>query len=380
MTVRSKRRAPGEGGLYPRQDGKWEGRADFGYTPDGRRVRRRVVAATKREAAQRLAALMAERERGALPDASRWTVSAWLDHWVETAELRPRTRITYRANVRHLSEYLGRTQLRKLAPADVSRYMTARLSGEKPAKAQTVRNEFSALRRALEVARRHRLITENVCHLVSAPRVEREERQPLTPEEVRKFLAAAQGHPWEAAFVLTASTGLRRAEVLGLSWADVDLVAGSVRVERTLVRYDRGFHRDAPKTASSRRSIAIPPPVVEVLKRHRAQQVEERLRASAWLNEWDLVFVDGPGAPIEFRRLHDEFHALLKRAKVRRVRFHDLRHGAATYLLASGVPMKVVQEVLGHAQMSITADLYSHVLPELRRDAADRMGDVLFSS
>ena len=259
--------------------------------------------------------------------------------------------------------------------------MRARLTEEpRAASPQTVKNEHSVLRKALEVARRHRYVEDNVARLVSSPRVERSEVNPLHPDEVRKLLDAAREDRLEALFVLTASTGLRRGEVLGLSWADIDFEAGSVRVDRALARYDREFHRDAPKTRSSRRTIAVPQFVVETLRRHRVRQAEEKLRASAWLNEWDLLFTGEMREPIDPRRLHDQFRALLKRAGVRQVRFHDLRHGAATYLLAGGVPMKVVQEILGHAQMSMTSDLYSHVLPELQRDAADRIGDVLFGS
>ncbi len=146
------------------------------------------------------------------------------------------------------------------------------------------------------------------------------------------------------------------------------------------MRYDKAFHMDPPKTRQSKRTIAIPRHVVEALRAHRVRQVEAKLQAAAWLNEWDLVFTDEAGQPVESRALHDQFVGLLKAARVRRVRFHDLRHGAATYLLAQGVPMKVVQDVLGHSQISMTADLYSHVVPELRRDAANRMGDVLFGS
>jgi integrase len=149
-------------------------------------------------------------------------------------------------------------------------------------------------------------------------------------------------------------------------------------VERTLVWYHGAFHLDPPETAASRRVVAIPTPVVELLRAHRLRQLEQRLGAPAWGNEWELVFTNEIGEPIGPRAIHHSFSRVLKDAGLRHVRFHDLRLGAATFLLAQGVPMKVVQEVLGHAQMSITADLYSHVVPELRREAADRIGEGLF--
>lgn len=170
--------------------------------------------------------------------------------------------------------------------------------------------------------------------------------------------------------------------MLGLRWAHVDLDGGSVRVEQALARYDGAYHLDEPKTAQSRRSIAVPAPVVEALRRQLVRQKEQQLSAGpAWAgNEWGLVFTDDFGQPLHNRSVRYQFDKLLTAAGVRHVRFHDLRHGAATFLLAQGVPMKVVQDVLGHAQIAITADLYSHVVPELRRDAADKIGSVLFGS
>ena len=171
---------------------------------------------------------------------------------------------------------------------------------------------------------------------------------------------------------------IRRGEVLGLTWSAVDLDGGAIRVERTLVRLNREFSLAQPKTQQSRRAVAIPDAVVRVLRSHRVRQLEGKLGAATWRNEWDLVFTREDGTPIEPRWLHTQFVGLLDAAGVRRVRFHDLRHGAATVLLLRGVPMKVVQDVLGHSQMKMTSDLYSHVLPELRREAADQMGAALF--
>ena len=377
-----RRRAPGEGALYQRADGKWEASLHVGYATDGKRVRRKAVARTKKEAGERLAALRRDAESGLEPEAARWTVADWLERWLETESkpsVRPRTHLMYQAAVRnHLIPALGRHPLRSLTATHVKAYMGVKAeAGLAP---QTIRNQHATLRRALAIAVRYGYVEKNVAGLVSPPKVRRDEVNPLTPDEVRQFLGAAQGHRQEALFVLAASTGMRLAEVLGVTWGSVDLGAGTVRVEQTLVRYEREFHLDPPKTRQSKRTIAIPGHVVEALRAHRVRQVEDKLKAPLWVNDWDLVFTDEVGRPVESRGLHDEFVGLLDRAKVRRVRFHDLRHGAATYLLAQGVPMKVVQDVLGHSQISMTADLYSHVVPELRRDAADRMGDVLFGS
>lgn len=204
---------------------------------------------------------------------------------------------------------------------------------------------------------------------------------------MKKFLATCQGHPLNALFVALSATGMRVGEALGLSWKHIDLEAGTVRIDQMLYRTPLASRADSemfalgePKTEKSRRTLALPAGAVAVLRGHRTKEVERRLAAAAWLNRWDLAFTGEQGVPLSDRRVRYEFQSLLKRAEItgRRIRLHDLRHGAATYMLAQGVPMKVVQEVLGHSQMSITSDTYSHVLPELQREAADRLGDVLF--
>ena len=293
--------------------------------------------------------------------------------------MRPRTKVTYRAAINgHLVPALGVIPLRDVRPAHIKAYMRAR--DEEGASPQTIRNEFSTLRKALEVAVGEGYLERNYAKkpYTSAPSVPREEMNPLSSDEVKKAMAAAKGHPWEALFVLAAATGLRRAEVLGLTWPCVDLDGGTVRVEKTLQRYDRAFHMEEPKTRRSRRTVPIPSPVVEVLRAHRKRQVEARLASEVWLNEWDLVFVWNIGEPIEAKRLHDEFVALLAHAGVRRVRFHDLRHGAASVLFAQGATMKEIQETLGHSDIGITMNVYTHLGEEMRRGVADKMAAALF--
>lgn len=205
---------------------------------------------------------------------------------------------------------------------------------------------------------------------------------------MRAFLKVSSEHSLGALFVLLSATGLRVGEALGLSWKHIDLDGATIRIEQALYRTplaSRGedgetFALAEPKTEKSRRTLALPAGAVTVLRAHRAKERERRLGAAVWLNGWDLAFTGDQGVPLSDRMVRYAFQGLLKQAGVtgRRVRLHDLRHGAATYMLAQGIPMKVVQEVLGHSQMSITSDTYSHVLPELQREAADRLGDVLF--
>jgi len=385
------RRGPGEGSIYQRGDGKWVAALSLGFKSGGKRYRRRAITETRAAAIAQMEQLKVKAGLGLDAESERWTVEHWLKSWLDTEvrpTLRPRTHEQYASVCNgHLIPALGYRRVRSLTPTDVRAYMQGKL--EAGLSARTVGNHHIILRRALEIAFRYGYVEKNVARLVSAPRARRYKLEPLTPEEMKRFLAACKGHSLEPVFVALGATGMRIGEALGLSWSHIDLQAGTVRIEQILYRMpvvarkaddDEVFALGEPKTEKSRRTLVLPAAAVAILKAHRTKEVERRLAAPAWLNEWDLAFTGDHGIPLSDRMVRYEFQGLLEKAGItgRRIRLHDLRHGAATYMLAQGVPMKVVQEVLGHSQMSITSDTYSHVLPELQREAADRLGDVLF--
>lgn len=206
------------------------------------------------------------------------------------------------------------------------------------------------------------------------PRVERKEIEPLTPDEISAFLGQIGGDRLEALYVLALTTGLRRGELLGLRWMDIDLDRGSLRVVRSLQRVSGRTAFVEPKSTRSRRVVGFAPFVGEVLRVHRARQVAERLASAEEWDDPELVFTTDSGKPLDGMNLTHRFQLLLKRAGVRRRRFHDLRHSCATVLLAQGVPARVVMEMLGHSQISVTMNTYTHVLPALQQEAAARMG------
>ena len=223
-------------------------------------------------------------------------------------------------------------------------------------------------------------MARNVASLVSPPPVKRIERTPLTPEQCGAFLRSAQEHRLASLFIVATATGLRQSELLALQWTDVNFDEDTLRIERSLQRYGRSYHLDGLKTERSRRTIAIPAPVVDALGRRSAAQKADRLTAgSLWIgSDWNLVFATEVGGPLSGVSVTHAFQSALARAGLPIVRFHDARHGTASYLLAAGVDMRTVMEILGHSDIATTANLYSHVLPQLKRSAAVRIGEMLF--
>lgn len=237
---------------------------------------------------------------------------------------------------------------------------------------------------ALDKAVEWKLVAHNVCDMVKPPRIKRYEIQPLTPEQVQQFLAAIQGHRYEALFVLALATGMRRGELLALKWQDINMATGMLQVRRILTHMPMklsgkgGCVEAEPKTEKSRRSILIAPFALEKLKEHRARQAEEKRQAgNAWKDN-DLVCCSLVGGHLHSSHIvFYQFKKLLKDAGLPNIRFHDLRHSSATMLLSLGVHPKVVQEMLGHSQISMTMDIYSHTLPTMQQEAIGKLNTVL---
>jgi integrase len=236
----------------------------------------------------------------------------------------------------------------------------------------------AVLRRALNHAIRWEIVARNVATMVDAPTRESHTVQPFDAEEAAAFLAAIGGHRLEALYCAVLACGLRQGEALGLRWDDVDLNARTLAVRKQL-QYAKGsgFCLVDLKTARSHRTIHLPNVAALQLAEHKRRQAVERLPVGVTWNDWNLVFTSKGGRPLWASNVTHEFQRVLKRAGLRHQRFHDLRHACASLLLAQGVPARVVMEVLGHSQISVTLNTYSHVVPALQREAADRMDDVL---
>jgi len=377
------RRGKGEGSIYKLGDGRWAAAVDLGWS-EGQRRRKVVTGKTRTEVATKLKAVLNAAGAGLPIPSDRLTVAAFLDRWLtQTAKpaLRPRTFESYAMVVRrHLTPAIGRKSLAKLSPDDVQAYCNRKI--EEGLSERTVQYHHAILRRALEQATRWGLTARNVAKLVTPPRVEREEVRPLDGNQTRALLEASRGTRLEALYAIAVSMGLRQSEALGLTWGAVDLHAGTLTVRRSLQRYGGEYHLDEPKTRKSWRTLPFPAPVVELLKAHRARQLEERLAIGpAWDASWDLVFCMEDGTPLSARSVVRDFKATLTRAGLpAATRYHDLRHGAASFALATGTPLKVVQELLGHSTISITADVYGHIAEGMQREATDRIGALLFEA
>ena len=302
----------------------------------------------------------------------------WLDH-IAAARVRPSTLEGYRSKVlTRIVPTLGHFRLDSLQPEHVEAWRDAMLAdGLAPASVLQCQRVLS---RALKVAMQRGKVARNVCTLVDSPTVDREEVQPLTAEEARRVLAVAADQRNAARWSVALALGLRQGEALGLPWSAVDLDAGTLAVRQALQRQvGKGLVIVRPKSRAGRRVISLPGPLVAALRTHRAAQAQERLVAgSMWQNHLELVFTQANGRPVDPGQDYQQWRRLLTAAGVRRARLHDARHTAASLLLAQGVPARVVMEMLGHSQISLTLGTYSHVAPELQQEATDRIGRVLW--
>lgn len=290
--------------------------------------------------------------------------------------VRPLTYAGYKVNVeKHLIPTIGRIPLDQLTPLNVQEMMNQHLAAGLSAK--SVAYIHQVLRTSLGLAVRWDMVSRNVARLVDRPRVQRKPISPLTPDEARTFLGGVRGHRLEALFSVALALGLRQGEALGLRWDDIDFNAGTLRVSHQLQRIDGRLTLVPPKTDKSRRTLVMPSMIAEQLRSHEKRQVAEKLWAGSKWHETGLVFANRVGEPTQARRVIEQFHKALANAGLRRVRFHDLRHSCATLLLVQGISPRVVMEVLGHSEIALTMNAYSHVVPELQREAAQRMQTIL---
>ena len=376
------RNAQGESTIHQDADGRWHGYVSMGVKENGVRDRRHASGSTRAAVVAKVRQLEGKRDAGTAGASGKApTTGAWLEHWLDTIaarRVRPSTLTRYRQLVANqIVPGIGHHRLDRLQPEHVEKlYGDLLAKGLAPA---TVLQAHRVLSRALKVALQRGKIARNVCALVDSPTVDRAEVQPLSGVEARRVLAAAAGERNAARWSVALALGLRQGEALGLPWDALDLEAGSLTVRQALQRQKgQGLVIVAPKSRAGRRTIALPTQLRDALRQHRVAQLAERMAAGPEWEDHGLVFAQPNGRPLDPRSDHRAWRALLAAAEVRGARLHDARHTAATLLLQQGVPARVVMEILGHSQITLTLGTYSHVVPELAEDAARRMGEALW--
>jgi integrase len=366
--------------ITKRKDGLFQGMYTA-QTPDGPK-RKYVYGRKYGEVQRKLAEAMGDAARGIVVDDKNLTVSEYLDRFLEDVQRGSVRGSTYSRDkylvTNHVKPALGRVKLKNLSAMHLQRLY--REKQDAGLSASTVQKVHHVLHKALDQALKWDLIPRNSADAVKAPTPAPKEMHPLSVQEARRLLDTASGDRLEALYVLGVTTGMRRGELLGLKWTDVDLENGRLSIRRALTRTDEGKYvaLTEPKTKGSRRTVKLTQRAVQALRSHLERQLVEIEAAGDLYGDDGLVFATEAGTPINPSNLRQRsFTPLLKRSSLPHIRFHDLRHTCATLLLSKGVHPKFVQELLGHATIAITLDTYSHVMPGMGNQTARAMESTL---
>lgn len=377
-----KGRAHGEGTVFERTGGDrqkpWVAQISVGGG------QRRTVGyyATKQEAVAAKNKALHEIERIKRVRSSRQTLEDYLQYWFEHVHRLPiklSSYVQHRSILHcHILPALGHIPLQKLTVRDVQQFVSQL---QEELSAGRVRTVYNLLHKALKHAVNEDLLMSNVCEKVTLPRLETSERPVLTPLQAQQLVQAVKDHQLEALFVVALTTGLRHGELRALKWRDLDLDQKALHVRHSASEISGyGTVESEPKSRKSRRTVALHDFVIEVLKNHRIAQLELRLKVGRAWRDLDLVFPSKTGYYFSKGTIYRNFYMILKDADLPKIRLHDLRHSAATILLAMGVHIKVVQEILGHSNVSLTLKVYGHVLPGMQAEAMQKWGNVLGKS
>lgn len=376
-------------GHIRKRGNNWAVVVDVGRDENGqRRQRWHSGFSTRRDAQEALTVILGQIQQGAYVEPSKETLGHFMRQWLASirASVCPSTWAGYRMLVEaHIIPTLGTIPVQQLTASRLNSFYAdllenGRRDGKGALSPRTVQYAHATVRKALGDGVRMGLLIRNVAQQATSP-ASRPHRELSTwsAEELRHFLESVQGDRLYAAYVLASTTGLRRGELLGLPWRNVDLNAGRVAVTQALIPVDHAVTYSTPKTARGRRSVAIDPFTVNALVAHRVRQIEERrILGLGKPAEEALVFTALDGSPLHPGQFSTSFDRLVKAAGLPRIRLHDLRHTHATLALQAGIHPKVVSERLGHANIAITLDTYSHVIPALQEEAADKVAALVF--
>lgn len=377
----AKKRANGEGSIRKRKDGRWEGRYTAGHDPiTGKQVFKSVLGKTQAEVKEKLKKALVESGKIDFTKSGKYTVGTWMDEWFENVakiKVRPSSHQTYKGYIdNHIKPNIGDIPLEKLTTMDLqklyrkllTRGRVERIEAENQPSglsAKTVRNINQVISSAMDLAVAQKIIITNPTNACELPKVEHREMQTIPEEQLQAFLAEARATGVYEMYYIELATGLRRGELLGLKWQDIDWKNGIIKVKRQIARVDGKIVEAPLKTKNSYRTVTISPQAIEVLREQKRKTNDQ------------YVFPSLNGGPISPDSVNNMLKRVLERAGIPKVRFHDLRHTFATIALQNGVDIKTVSGMLGHFSAGFTLDTYAHVTTSAQKEAAQTMGMVL---
>lgn len=390
------RGAQGDGTIRKRKDGRWEARYTLGVDPGtGKQIQKSIYGKGQDEVRKRLKEITREVDQGVFTEPTKMTVGQWLDIWIAeyNVDVKPTTIQQYKYQINtHLKPGIGSVKLVELTAPVVQHFINSRSkpyvitqlakNGKKikvkknSLSAKSIHNMHSVLHEALVKAMKLGYIRSNVCDAVTLPKAQKVDMHPITGANIRKFLEAIKGDPYEDLYYVTMFTGLREGEVLGLTWDCIDFGKSTMKIYRQLQHARNrgdGCHF-APVKNSKTRSFMIPDNVKAVLQKVKREQAEKRLKSGdRWENEDGYVFTTETGHFLNYSTVYAHFKRCVKNIGIPETRFHDLRHTYATLALQQGVDVKTVSENLGHATVAFTLDIYAHVSEEMQKRSASLM-------
>lgn len=366
------KRAVGEGSVFKRGK-RWVAQVGTGENRETKYFE------PQREANAWRHKMVEQRRQGLVFAGSKVPLSKFLEEWLVVAKtsVRPNTYHQYSQIVhQHINPMLGEILLKDLRPDHVQSLYTNKLeNGVSP---RTTRMIHAVIHRALNHALKLGLIVRNVSDAVTRPKVERKEMKTLNDYQVRQLIQVAESERMGILFWVAVTTGLRQGELIGLKWSDLDLKTRSIQIQRQVQRRKgEGLVFCEPKSASGRRVIVLGKSTIERLREHKNIQQKDRILLEEKWQDYDLIFPSPIGTPLDPSNVLKVYKYCLKEAGLPNLRFHDLRHTAATLMLQQGINPKIVQERLGHSDISLTLNTYSHVLPPMQEEAAEKMDELL---
>ena len=357
----------------------WEARVTVGRDPGtGKQVQRSFSGKTQKEVRQKMQAAAVELDTGSYQAPERLTVGEWLDTWEAEylGDVKPFTVASYHTQIAvHIKPALGAIKLQALIAPQIQKFYNDLQKGEKPLSAKTIKNVHGVFHKALQQAVEIGYIRFNPSDACKLPRIEKKEIKPLDETQISTFLSAIKGHRYESLYTITLFTGLREGEALGLKWDCVDFQKGTILIDKQLQREKKkgGKYIFAPLKNDKARTITPAPWVMQLLKRRRAVQIEDRFRAAEYWEDSGLVFTDVIGHHLAIHTVYKDFKKIAASIGIPEARVHDLRHSYAVASIRAGDDIKTVQGNLGHATASFTLDVYGHVTEQMKRASAERM-------